>query len=645
MNKFLLDLFRPKNPVENLLRDPYEFLVAAFATATGLLVLIAHEGLLINLTAGFLLSLFCFSLAYIRFIQGMQIIRFQRSLLQLKPFSMSTKEVPLSTEKLFLGRGFKWEHIHRHRLNLLSLTENAAYLKPGRFRPGSTLNVGGKPWLHGVGALYETDVFLNQNARNGHMLVFGMTRVGKTRLMSILVNQDIRNHEAVIILDPKGDLEILQDIYCACVAAGRLDDLVILHPGFPDISAKYNPLASFSNISEVASRVAGAINASGEGKQFQDFAWKFLNITTQCIQEMGENISYKTLSFYVARPKQTLLTYCDRVLPKNDPDYLKSIEEIILELSKVDDKGNTKIPDRTTAINTYLKRYIENASNEGNTSVLHSIITDLHQASNVADEYYGKITASLGPVFDKINKTSAGSVFSWEYNFGLPVVKLEEVIKRRKVLYLGLDSMVNKAMSEAVGQAFIADLVSLAGRMYKEGGDQKYSLKLHADEFAEIVREEFVTLLNKAGGAGVAVTAYTQTKNDIGTAFGSNHDKPEMIMGNFGTKVMLRVDNDETAKVMTDAVEEVRVWTITPSTMSNDKAESADGELFNTSNTDTISESTQKTINENDLVSLPKGQAFIRTNGGELYKVRIPLPKNDGNAPKTFAAIMSEVNL
>lgn len=644
LNQGLLEIFKPKNAFENLLRGPYELLVSGFAAATGSLMILAHEALALNLSEGLLFGGLCFALAYLRGIQGIEVIEFQRNLLKPKPFSMNVKEVPHSKKDLYLGLGFKWGMIHRQRLHLLSLVGNEKYLKPGLFRPAIKADIGGKPWLHGVGAGEEGPVLLPQVARNGHVLVCGMTRVGKTRFLSITVSQDILNGEAVILIDPKGDEELLRDVYSACLAAGRLEDLMIIHAGFPEISAKYNPLSSFSNVSEVATRVASAISASGEGKQFQDFAWKFLNITAACILEMDEPISYKTLAFYVARPKQTLLAYCDKVLPRMDADYLNKIEAIIQEFRKVEDDGSFIDIPRSKAVNVYLQRYIEDATSKGEASSINSTITDLHHAANVGDEFYGKITASLGPVFDKINKTSAREIFSWDFNFGLPVVKLEDVIKRKKILYVGLDSMVNKAMSEAVGQAMLADLVSLAGRLYKESNKPDTSLSLHVDELSEVIRDEFITLLNKTGGAGFKVMAYTQTFNDISSVFGSNKDKAEMIMGNFGTKIMLRIANDETAKVMTNAVEEVRTRSLSPSTTTHDKSESS-SELFTTTNTDNINESSERIIVENDLTSLPKGQAFMVTNGGEVFKIRIPLPKNDGDAPKSVAAIMSEINL
>lgn len=645
INQNLLQTFKPQNAFENLLREPYDFMVAGFASAIGSLMVFAPHSLALNDSSGLLFGGLCFALAYIRALQGLEVISFQRNLLKPRPFSMNIKEVPYSEKNLYVGLGFKWGLIHRQRLHLLSLVGNEKYLQPGFFRPAIKADIGGKPWLHGVGANEEQPIFLPQAQRNSHMLTFGMTRVGKTRFMSIVVTQDVLNHEAVIIVDPKGDEELLRDIYDACRSAGRLDDLKIIHAGFPDISAKYNPLASFSNVSEVATRVASAISANGEGKQFQDFAWKFLNITAACIQEMGEPLSYQTLSFYVARPKQTLLAYCDQVLPKIDPDYLKEIEAIIQEFRKVDEDGSFVDIPRSKAVNVYLQRYIEEATSKGEAVSINSTITDLHHAANLGDEFYGKITASLGPVFDKINKTAAKEIFSWDFNFGLPEIKLEDVIKRKKILYIGLDSMVNKAMAEAVGQAIISDLVSLAGRLYKDSFKGDTSLCIHVDEFAEVVREEFITLLNKAGGAGFKVAAYTQTVNDIAAVFGSNSDKAEMIMGNFGTKIMLRVANDETAKVMTAAVQEIRTRSATPSTMSVDKSEASSGELFTTYNTDAVGENAQQIIVENDLTSLPKGQAFVLTNGGELFKIRIPLPKNDGNAPKSIASIMSEINL
>ena len=144
-------------------------------------------------------------------------------------------------------------------------------------------------------------------------------------------------------------------------------------------------------------------------------------------------------------------------------------------------------------------------------------------------------------------------------------------------------------MAEGVGQAIISDLVSLCGRLYNASSGKQSGLCLYCDEFSNIVRDEFVNLLNKAGGAGIKVTALTQTVNDLGASVGSQ-DRAKMLLGNFGTITMLRVSNEDTASVLTRCVESIKTRTSTPSTMSNDRPDKESGELFTTYNTDQISE-------------------------------------------------------
>jgi conjugative coupling factor TraD (TOL family) len=507
-------------------------------------------------------------------------------------------------------------------------------------------DIGGKPWIHGVGSHDEKPLYLSRANKNSHECVFGMTRVGKTRYMSIKVNQDIRVGEAVLVIDPKGDLEVMQDMYCAAKASNRLNDFQIIHLGFPELSAKYNPLASFSNVSEVASRITGAMSANGQGQQFKDFAWQYVNIVSRCLYELKEPLNYKTISFYIRRPEMLLIKYVDSVFPTIEPGYLADVQQVMdTHQAKLDKNGNEPEPmKRSYAIKKYLTAYIESkVSGDQSKELMDSVVVPLFNASMLDKTYYDKITASVGPVLDKINQTQAHEIFSWENSDGLPVVDLESIIKRKKIVYIGLDSLTNKDMAEAVGQAIISDLVSLCGRLYSASTHKLIRLNLYCDEFSNIVRDEFVNLLNKAGGAGICVTALTQTVNDLGAVLGQ--DKAKMLLGNFGTMTMLRVSNEDTASILTRCLENIKTRTSTPSTMSNDKSDSSSGELFTTYNTDTINESNNGLISVNDLFSLPKGQAFVLTNGGEVYKVRLPLPKNDGLAPDTFESILSEVNV
>lgn len=176
-----------------------------------------------------------------------------------------------------------------------------------------------------------------------------------------------------------------------------------------------------------------------------------------------------------------------------------------------------------------------------------------------------------------------------------------------------------------MGKAFLSDLVSTAGKIYKET-DAHYKLNLHCDELSEIIQDSFVKILNKAGGAGFQVTAYAQTIQDMEVALGSRA-KADVSEGNFNTLIMLRVKNEETANLLVKVLPQVGVVGHTQVSMVNDTPHGDDGVYFNTTNEDRVQTGSVPMIGVDDIVSLPKGQAFVLVNGAQLYKVRLAITK------------------
>nr|WP_255419129.1 TraM recognition domain-containing protein [Neisseria weixii] len=151
---------------------------------------------------------------------------------------------------------------------------------------------------------------------------------------------------------------------------------------------------------------------------------------------------------------------------------------------------------------------------------------------------------------------------------------------------------------------------------------------MHADEFNELIGDEFIPLLNKAGGAGYQVTVYTQTWKDVGAKIGSPA-KAGQIGGNLNTMIMLRVKAAETAEMLTNQLPEVKIMTSTLVSRANDVAFPDSHEDFGSGNEDRIGAETVPMLTVADLTQLPKGQAFALIEGGQLYKIRLPLPKVD----------------
>ncbi|MCP4339121.1 MAG: conjugal transfer protein TraG, partial [Desulfobulbaceae bacterium] len=66
--------------------------------------------------------------------------------------------------------------------------------------------------------------------RKGHFWCFGTTRVGKTRLMEHIIEQDISKGYSVVAIDPKGDIDLFSKITQLAEATGRLHDLMLITP-------------------------------------------------------------------------------------------------------------------------------------------------------------------------------------------------------------------------------------------------------------------------------------------------------------------------------------------------------------------------------------------------------------------------------
>jgi len=199
-----------------------------------------------------------------------------------------------------------------------------------------------------------------------------------------------------------------------------------------------------------------------------------------------------------------------------------------------------------------------------------------------------------------------------------------------------MDALTNPIISSSVGNAMLADLVSVAGLLYKFGlthGFPKQSttmplprIILNSDEFNEVIGDEFVPLLNKARGAGFNVIAYTQTWSDVEARLMSTA-KSEQVAGNLGTLIMFRCNEIKTIEYLTNKLSTVPIIRAVPASTSQDTAHGEQHLFYTSSNEDRFAHHETRVIEATDILNLPKGQAFALLEGGKLYKIRIPLPK------------------
>lgn len=124
------------------------------------------------------------------------------------------------------------------------------------------------------------------------------------------------------------------------------------------------------------------------------------------------------------------------------------------------------------------------------------------------------------------------------------------------------------------------------------------------------------------------VTAYTQTISDIEARIG-NAAKAGQVVGNFNTLQMLRVRETRTAELLTKQLQKVNVLTNTLVSGATDTSDPDSATDFTSSSQDRVSATSMPLLEPAHIVKLPKGQMFSLQEGGQLWKVRMPLPKPD----------------
>ncbi|ELR7282766.1 type IV conjugative transfer system coupling protein TraD [Escherichia coli] len=620
------------------------------------------------------------ALAVTRTHQGMKIIRYRRNLRRLPRYVMSTKQIPVSHRRLFLGRGFRWTQKHTQRLQDTQRPEVARYLQPSRFYLGARqlemmtehrlpwlskllsadtpLNpvrplppVGGNPALHGIEP-DEKDVTLALGERVGHTVVYGTTRVGKTRLAELLVAQDIRRGEVTIVFDPKGDADLMKRVWAEAHRAGRGDELYIFHLGWPEISARYNAVGRFSRVSEVASRVAGQLSGDGNNAAFREFAWRFVNIIARALVALGERPDYTLIMRYVNNIADLYIRYAGKIIHEQLPALQTQIENNQQVLEEEDVPRNMQEqPDalRIWAIEVAL-------SSEEGKKLYDPILDGLRSAVRYDRTYFDKIVASLLPLLEKLTTGKTAELLAPDYldmDDSRPIFDWEQIIRKKAVVYVGLDALSDSMVASAVGNSMFADLVSVAGHIYKHGihaglpgeGESKVPINLHCDEFNELMGDEFIPLINKGGGAGMQVTAYTQTSSDIEARIG-NAARTAQVQGNFNNLIMLRVRENRTAELLTTQLPQVEIYTKTLVSGHQDTADVNADQDFTSSTQDRVGTVKVPLLEPADIVTLPKGQAFALLEGGQLWKIRIPLPAGDADdvlMPESIEKIAEEM--
>lgn len=508
-------------------------------------------------------------------------------------------------ERLWLGRGFEWGQKEAQRVYEIR-KRGIDQVLPDTGQPGS-------PWLHGVSES-ESDISIAHTEEAGHTIIYGTTGAGKTRTFDLLIKQKVMRGECVFIVDPKGDQDLRASAQRACLEAGRPDKFRYFHPAHANFSVRYDVMANYSRVTELASRVASLMPSEGGGDSFQAFCWMALNHVCQAQVEAGQRVSLRSLRRYIEGGPDELVeisieTHLDRLSSKWRERYANRLD---------------KAKNREKRIEVLMSLYDSLPESQRSGAVDGIISMHRHERS-----HFQKMVVGLLPVLNMLTSEPLGELLSPTYGAtedpaGRPVLNSAKAIDKGLVVYIGLDSLTDGTVGSAIGSMILSDLTAVAGTIYNYQKGDNPRVNVFVDEAAEVINRPMIQLLNKGRGAGFKLFVATQTFPDLTERMGSK-EAAAQVAGNCNNVIALRLVDQETQQMISDKLGKTVIRQIMHT--QGTSAMGSDRDVTNWSGNygERLIEAEGEVFPPELFGKLPNLQYVMNTAGGRVYKGRVPI--------------------
>ena len=559
---------------------------------------------------------------------------------------------------LYLGRGFEFTPQHTRKLHDILARNGLATNK---------YEASGSPQIHNLEKYNNQAIYASSKDLTGHTIIFGTTGSGKTRAYELLISQAIMRNDVVIIIDPKGDVDLKANSYKVAKLLSRHHSFEVLDIANLARSTKtYNLLGASSKPAQIADKLSSLMKTSGSSADtFASYANEAIcgaivalqfmqrKVTIQSIHSsISINAYYRALiSFLIdvvikTKSKKAVTYFYNRVVKGLDVDLSiypkgKVIAALISKVSTDDNaalgsKKKLSIKDKAVCLRDIYNYLFCNFSVEIPAEV--ELLLSLAEKDPV---FFSKVTAGVAPMLNSLSISGLDHYLSSKEHS----LTLEDIYTGNKILYVALHSLKDATVAAYVGKLFLSDLASFASDIYQGAQDStvnseiafnnnsecyaeefksqssKRRVSVFIDEASEITNEALVQLLNKSRGANFSITLACQSFADLVKRTGSvSH--AQQIIANCNTMISLRVKDEDTANVVTSSL---------PKTVVYDKVKSIYSSTENArlSSNDSTSYSLKPSQSElfpnSALMSLPNFEFVAKLADGRFVKGIFPV--------------------
>ena len=360
----------------------------------------------------------------------------------------------------------------------------------------------------------RTDIVIPDSDRKGHFWCFGTTRVGKTRLMESMIVQDIRKGYSVVVIDPKGDIDLLSNIILTAIESNRTDDMVFISPIYPEYSAIIDPLSHYYMPEELVGHIVSGVE-TGKEPFFYNIAYE---------------ISLMVVQSLIAKEKYNI-----SVLDNKDEQNNQKAQKRGFNL--LDVKNIISHEDLSK-----LLEEVEMMSMDDNTGKLKQLFLDLKKIHESPQDYYSKVSSSLRVALTELTSGNIGKIVG-KADSNRFITRLEH--GKSVIMVAQLGSLLTRRAAFTLGKVIISMIASFVGRVFASGNVVSPPLALYIDEAQNVMYNGIDDLFAKAGGAGVWVHGFCQSVSQLYAEIGE--DKSKTILDNTNTKIFMRVPDTDTS--------------------------------------------------------------------------------------------------
>ena len=386
---------------------------------------------------------------------------------------------------VFLGKGFEFTPDHARKLN--SLIDSS--LKPLKDKGH------GSAQIHHLEKHNTNRLFLSDKDLTGHTIIFGTTGSGKTRFFDLLITQAIMKDDVVIILDPKGDEDLKNKAYDACIKYKGKDKFKYLDlNSISKSNCTLNPLSSSVTPTQIADRIISMTDPQSNDT-FTRFAQEAItaavislnfkqeqvtldsirrNMTIDsfiegCMVKLEELLSIRGLAkfrnYYLKCKNQYTRLSLEESEYIKDDERTEDHQDKTDEDTKASKKGKSSVKKEKrmskTEFSVMMKHLYDSIVVNYKLTANPDLLFLLKQAT-ISEEFFKKTTATLNPMLNSLTLGAKNTLLNGDIN----AVSVRQIYCQSNVFYCALQSLKDSSACAFLGKLFLSDLSSFASDIY-----------------------------------------------------------------------------------------------------------------------------------------------------------------------------------